>query len=539
MSTNVIMPQMGESIFEGTITKWLKNAGDRVVRDEPLFEISTDKVDSEIACPADGVLDEILVPEGTTVKIGTLLAVIGDAREQPFTAVPELEEQVTANSPGIVEPAESAAEEPRAVVVTQEDEPAQVSSEAPAAVHMPSSETEPAAALQAGPSTDEVPPEGAPMNAGVEQIPAAAPAVDAPASPAAGPGAVERTPVSTEDIRTSPLVRRIARDYDLDLAEITGTGLSGRITREDVFAYLERAGKMEAKPVPMRPAAPVHTGLPRPEIPTPADAAVQRVPAPEPARPAPSELRTLPIHEVVVPPPEIPGFLGETETLMMSPMRKAIAEHMVLSKRTSAHVHTVFEVDMTAVVQLREKHKDEFEGREGIKLSYTPFFVKALVDTVRDYPILNSSVSDDKIVLKKSINVGIAVALETGLIVPVIRDAELKSFTGLVLAIHDLAERARTKRLKPEEVQQGTITITNPGVYGSLFGMPIINQPQVAILGVGGLEKRPVAINDAIAIRSMVCLVLSFDHRAIDGAVADQFMAALKTRLQSWTQWAE
>jgi 2-oxoglutarate dehydrogenase E2 component (dihydrolipoamide succinyltransferase) len=220
-------------------------------------------------------------------------------------------------------------------------------------------------------------------------------------------------------------------------------------------------------------------------------------------------------------------------------MRKATAEHMVLSKRTSAHAHTVFEVDMTAVVQLREKHKDEFEAREGIKLSYTPFFVKAFVDTVRDYPILNSSVAGDKIILKKSINVGIAVALETGLIVPVIRDAQLRSFTGLSLAIHDLAERARTKRLKPEEVQQGTITITNPGIYGSLFGMPIINQPQVAILGVGGLEKRPVVINDAIAIRSMVYLALSFDHRLIDGAVADQFMAALKARLQSWMQWTE
>jgi 2-oxoglutarate dehydrogenase E2 component (dihydrolipoamide succinyltransferase) len=220
-------------------------------------------------------------------------------------------------------------------------------------------------------------------------------------------------------------------------------------------------------------------------------------------------------------------------------MRKAIAEHMVLSRRTSAHVQTVFEVDMTSVVAVHDRYKDEFERREGFKLTYTPFFVKALVDTVRDYPIMNCSVSGDEIVFKKQINVGIAVALDTGLIVPVVKDAHLKAFAGLAQAIRDVAERARTKKLKPEEVQQGTITITNPGVFGALFGTPIIYQPQVAILDVGALEKRPVVINDAIAIRTMVYLVLSFDHRVIDGAVADQFMAALKSRLQSWTQWAE
>jgi 2-oxoglutarate dehydrogenase E2 component (dihydrolipoamide succinyltransferase) len=542
MSTNVIMPQVGESIFEATITKWLKKAGDRVVRDEPLFEISTDKVDSEIACPGDGMLGEILVLDGMTVKVGTLLAVIQDARETSFTAGPELGEQGVVESPGIEEAAESIAAGPRARVVTP-DEPARVSSEtsAPevAIIHSPSTETEPAAPLQAMPSTDGVLPEAAPESAGVEEPAPAATVGDAPATPPASLREVEHPAMPAADIRTSPLVRRIARDYGLDLAAVTGTGLSGRITREDVFAYLERAGKMEARPAPIRPAVPIDLGLHQPEMRPPADPTVNRVPAPLPARTAANEPGAVPIYEEVVPPAEMPGFLGETESVTMSPIRMAIAEHMVLSKRTSAHVHTVFEVDMTAVVQLREKHKDEFEAREGIKLSYTPFFVKALVDTVRDYPILNSSLSGDKIVLKKSINVGIAVALETGLIVPVIRDAQLKSFTGLTLAIHDLAERARTKRLKPEEVQQGTITITNPGAYGSLFGTPIINQPQVAILGVGGLEKRPVVINDAIAIRSMVYLALSFDHRLIDGAVADQFMAALKARLQSWTQWVE
>lgn len=542
MSINVIMPKMGESILEGTITKWLKKAGDCVVRDEPLFEISTDEVDSEIACPGDGMLGEILVPEGTMVKVGTLLAVIQDARETPFTAAPELGEQGVVESPGIEEAAESIAAGPRARVVTP-DEPAQVSSETPAPevaiTHSPSTETEPTAPLQAMPSTDGAVPEVAPESAGVEEPAPAAMADDAPATPPASLREVERAARPAADIRTSPLVRRIARDYGIDLAQVTGTGLSGRITKEDVFAHLERAGKMEARPAPIRPAVPIHLGLPQPEMRPPVDPTVHGVPAPPPARPAANEPRAVPICGEAVPPAEMPRFLGETESVTISPIRMAIAEHMVLSKRTSAHVHTVFEVDMTAVVQLHEKHKDEFEAREGIKLSYTPFFVKALVDTVRDYPILNSSVSGDKIVLKKSINVGIAVALDTGLIVPVIRDAQLKSFTGLSHAIHDLAERARTKRLKPEEVQQGTITITNAGAYGSLFGTPIINQPQVAILGVGGLEKRPVVINDAIAIRSMVYLALSFDHRLIDGAVADQFMAALKARLQSWMRWVE
>jgi 2-oxoglutarate dehydrogenase E2 component (dihydrolipoamide succinyltransferase) len=234
-----------------------------------------------------------------------------------------------------------------------------------------------------------------------------------------------------------------------------------------------------------------------------------------------------------------PGFIGESDIVPMSPMRKAISERMVASKKTSAHVNTVFEVDMSAVVRLRDANKAEFERREGIALTFTPFFAKALIDTVREFPIMNASVSGDTIIYKKPVHLGIAVALETGLIVPVVRDAHLKSFTGLALAIRDAAERARTKKLKPDDVQNGTISMTNPGSFGALFNTPIINQPQVAILGVGGIEKRPVVIDDAIAIRSMVCLSLTFDHRVIDGAVADQFMAKLKTRLQSWTQWTD
>lgn len=415
MSIKVIMPQVGESILEGTLTKWLRKAGERVVRDEPLFEISTDKVDSEIPSPATGTLSEILIPEGQTIQVGAVLATIDESGTGDVPPAPVIE---------AVEP------------VVERLKEATVSEPGP-------------------------------------------------------PDAVEP---GTADVRTSPLVRRIAREQGIDLSNVRGTGLSGRITKADILAH--------TRPV---------------EKPLPA--------APQVIAPAP--------------PAAVPQFLGETEIVPMTPMRKAIAEHMILSRRTSAHVQTIFEVDMTSIVQLREKHKQEFETRTGIRLSYTAFFVRALVDTVREFPILNCSVSGDQIIFKKPVNVGVAVALETGLIVPVIRDAHLKSFTDLALAVHDLADRARTKRLKPEEVQQGTISITNPGIYGSLFGTPIIRQPQVAILGVGSLEKRPVIVNDAIAIRTLVYLVLSFDHRVIDGAVADLAMASLKSRLQDWDTWVE
>ena len=411
MSTKVIMPQMGESVLEGTLTKWLRKVGEQVVRDEPLFEISTDKVDSEIPSPATGTLREILVPEGQTIQVGTVLATIEVASGEDAAPTPAVKS---------IDPVrKSAAAEP------------------------------------------------------------------APTGP---------EPSLPEHIRTSPLVRRIAREHGIDLSRIRGTGLSGRITKADILSYM----KPEEEPLPVSP----------------------KVTAP-------------------APPAGSVQFSGDTETVTMTPMRKAIAEHMILSRRTSAHVQTIFEVDMTAIVELREKHKQDFETRTGIRLNYTAFFVRALVDTVREFPILNCSVSGEQIVFKKPIHVGVAVALETGLIVPVIRDTQLKSFTELALAIHDLADRARSKRLKPEEVQQGTISITNPGIYGSLFGTPIIHQPQVAILGVGSLEKRPVIIQDAIAIRTMVYLVLSFDHRIIDGAVADQAMASLKSRLQSWNAWVE
>ena len=443
MAIQVRMPQMGESVFEGTLTKWLKKVGDPIARDEPLFEISTDKVDSEIPSPASGILSEILVPEGKTIQIHTVLAVIR-------------------------EPGEAEAAAPHA------------SSENGGA---------PAAAPQSG-------------SAQRETVPDASAASIETAAQAA-------SEIRPQDVRTSPLVRKIARDRHVDLREVRGTGLEGRITKDDIFQYLAQ-----------RDAA--HTEAPPP----PAGGAVLETAAPVASSGAAA-------------PPELPRFIGETETVPMTPMRKAIAEHMVLSKRTSAHVNTFFEVDMTPLVALREKQKAEFLKREGIPLTYTPFFAKALVDVVREFPIFNASVSGDTIVYKKPIHLGIAVALESGLLVPVVRNAHLKSFTGIALSIHDLAERARTKRLKPEDVQNGTITMTNPGSYGGLFATPIINQPQVAILGVGAVEKRPVVIQDAIAIRSMVYLSLTFDHRVIDGAVADQFMARLKERLQGWNQWID
>jgi pyruvate dehydrogenase E2 component (dihydrolipoamide acetyltransferase) len=482
MTTKVIMPQMGESIFEGTITKWLKKVGDNVARDEPLFEISTDKVDSEIPSPAAGVLSEILVPEGKTVQINTVVAVIdGEGTGQAKAAETDADARKEA-SPPLETETEKTKEAPGGDASSRVEE-----GEKPV---VPSQESR----IETPPT--EKPKSASPTPPPLKPAPAPPPK---PASPAAS---------AVRDIRTSPLVRKLAREHGIDLSQIQGTGLEGRITKQDILSYIDQQPEAEEAPKPrlaeVPKTAPAPVGPPEKEAPQPA--------------------------------PEAPKFPGESETVPMTPMRKAIAEHMVLSRRTSAHVSTVFEIDMTSIGQLREKHKESFEAREGIKLTYTPFLVKALVDTVREFPILNCSVSGDNIVYKRDVNVGIAVALDTGLIVPVVKHAHLKSLTGLAVAIHDLAERARTKKLKPEDVQNGTITVTNPGIYGPLFGTPIINQPQVAILGVGGIQKRPVVIGDAIAIRSMVYLSLSFDHRVIDGAVADQAMASLKSKLESWTQ---
>ena len=424
MPTEVLMPQMGESIAEGTVTRWLKKVGDSIGKDEPLFEISTEKVDAEIPSPVAGVVANILVQEGETVSVRAVVA------------------QIEADS--VAEPAAS------------------LPPQAPPPIPAPSQ--------NAGPVESAQPPARA--------------STETPA------------PVGTElggeetRIRTSPLVRRLAKEHGVDLSQVNGTGSGGRITKEDLLAYIEQPRT-------------------RPSLSPPPKQAVQR----EASRPAAGK------REEIVP---------------MSPIRKKIAEHMVLSRRTSAHVTTVFQVDMSRVVDIYRREKERFEKKQDTRLTYTPFFARAAIDGLRRFPVLNSSISDDNIVYKKDIHLGIAVALEWGLIVPVIHHAGEKSFLGLSRAVNDLANRARGKKLAVDEVQGGTFTITNFGFYGSLFAMPIINQPQVGILGVGTIVKTPVVISDAIAIRSIAHLSLSYDHRVIDGAVADQFMASVKQYLENW-----
>jgi pyruvate dehydrogenase E2 component (dihydrolipoamide acetyltransferase) len=481
---DILMPQMGESIAEGTVTKWLKKVGDRVQRDEPILEISTDKVDAEIPSPAAGVLREIKVDSGATVPINAVLGVIVD------------EAQATAPAP-----------QPAAVAPA----PAPAPAAPPAAVPPP---------------------------------PPMAPAPPA-AAPPAGPPTLKPGELTAEDLRrtrSSPVVRKIAAEHQVDIRQVQGTGISGRVTRQDILHHLEaRPAEPTAPPPPTPPPAQVPTPPPmsaaRPQPPAPP------MPPPAPVAPPPAASTPPPAPVAAAPAPPIPAPgvptpAARAQVVPMSPIRKKTAEHMVLSKRTSAHVTTVFEVDMSHVDKLRSKHKAAYEQQHFVKLTYLPFIVKATVDALKTFPVLNSSVDGDAIAYHKDVNVGIAVALDWGLIVPVIRNADEKNLLGLARSINDLADRARTRRLKVDEVQGGTFTITNPGVFGSLFGTPIINQPQVAILAVGTIEKRPVVRDDAIAVRTMMYLALSFDHRIVDGADADRFMAHLKKALQEFDETA-
>jgi len=467
MPTDIIMPQMGESIFEGTITKWLKQPGEKVQRDEPLFEISTDKVDAEIPAPASGTLQDIKVQAGATVQVNTVVGTI--AEEGAAT--------------GAAAPAAAAAQPPKAKAggdgrsATQSAAPQPPSAEEPKA----------AQTIPADLSEGE--------KIGLERQ---------------QQGKVEEDVAGGEQerVRSSPLVRRMAKDNNVDLTKVSGTGVGGRITKDDIEAFIAKHGA--GAPA----AAPTYA-------PTPT-----AVPAAMPAVTAPLQ----PVGGVT------PGAV-----VPMSVMRKKIAEHMVMSKHTSAHVHGIFEVDVTRIVKLRESMKGKFEQATGNKLTYTPFFARAVIHGIRKWPIINSSVEGDNIHYHASINLGIAVALDWGLVVPVVKNAEERSFVGLQRAISDLGERARSKRLKPDEVQGGTFTITNPGIFGAKFGLPIINQPQVAIMGVGGITKKPVVVtdrdgNDSIAIRSMMHLSIGYDHRIIDGAVADQFMDEVKKFLQDWNE---
>src|SRR5712692_8983000 len=457
MPVEVMMPQMGESIFEGTITKWLKKPGEKVERDEPLFEISTDKVDAEIPAPAAGVLKEIKVGEGQTVPIQTVVAVID---------------------------ADGAA----------------AAAQAPAAAPAPSAAAAKAEALK--------PAASAPALAAAATPPVSAPApAPQPAAPSAAAPGVPRH--DGKRIHSSPLVRRLAREHNIDLSGLSGTGAGGRISKKDILAAIETGGA--------RPAAP-------------AGAAAPAAPA---AANAPGTQARVSLENAV---PRERIYFGRYEVQPMSVMRQRIAEHMVVSKRVSPHVYSLDEADMTRIADVRERSKGEFEKRCEAKLTFMPFFVRACIEGLRAFPTVNASADGPNVVLHHEINIGIAVALDWGLIVPVVKNADEKNFLGIQRAINDLAERARAKKLKPEEVQEGTFSITNPGVFGGLMGLPVINQPNVAILGIGSIQKRPVVINDAIAIRSMVYLTLSYDHRVVDGAVAHQFMGKVKSALENWNE---
>jgi pyruvate dehydrogenase E2 component (dihydrolipoamide acetyltransferase) len=426
MRVDVVMPQMGESIAEGTITRWIKQVGDTVERDDPVFEISTDKVDAEIPSPTSGTLVEIRGQEGETVAINTVIAVI------------ETDGATASDGP---------------------------------------------AANAGAPSR--------PTQASTAPGPSAAPTAPTPSAP---------VPASSTPGRfVSPVVKKIAAEHGIDPARIPGTGAAGRVTKKDITRFIEQGGVAAAATTPAT---------------TPT------------ARPTPASAVAAPRFE--------PGATEKREK--MTRMREVIAAHMISSRQTSAHVQSVFEVDMSHIVALRNKFKPIYAERHGTKLTFTPFFIKAACDALKAWPVVNASIDGKEIVYKKALNVGIAVALDWGLIVPVIRNADELSLVGLSKRTMDLGQRARTKQLNPDEVQDGTFTITNPGQFGGLFGLPIINQPQVAIMGIGGIKKRPVVINDAIAIRSMMYLTMSYDHRLVDGAVADQFLAMVQHSLETFDE---
>lgn len=475
MATNVVMPQLGESVVEGTVGKWFKQVGDKVEQYEPIMEVVTDKVTTEIPSPAAGTILQIAVPEGTTVKAGTVLAIIGGEGEELPTVPPAAPHGAPASTPA-----------------------------------------------PSGPAAP-----GAPRAAAPPPVPAPSAAPPAPA-PHNGHGTKRLTPV----------VARMISEYnisDAELASLQGSGEGGRVTKKDIEALVARRGQPAPAPAApeelppweqpgtgelFRPTEEVF-GKPKPAVSTPpaAPTAARAVQETTEGRPETGRAPILPsLQEEIVP---------------LTPMRKAIAEHMVRSKHVAPHVTSVHEADMSRVIAYQKAHEAEF-AKQGIRLTYTAFFVQAAVAALQAWPIVNASFTDQGIVMRRNINIGVAVALEDGLIVPVIKKADDKSLLGIARAVNDLSTRAREKRLTPEDVQGGTFTITNYGVFGSLFGTPVINQPQSAILGVGTIQKRVVVIDDAIAIRPMIYLSITIDHRLLDGAIGDQFMTKFKRFLEEY-----
>ena len=541
MPTDVVMPQLGESIAEGTIVRWLKKVGDTIQRDEPLLEISTDKVDAEIPSTAAGTILEIKANEGDTVLVNAVIAVIGEAGEVSApTAAAAAPPVVAPPAPTPVAPPAAASGSATSVVMpqlgesiaegtivrwlkkvgdtVQRDEPLfEISTDkVDAEIPSPAAGTLLAIVAQEGETVAvnavvaTIGEAGAVTSSAPTPAPSAPTVIPAPVTPpmtaaAATAGSVEEL----RRIKSSPVVRNIAKEHGINIAAVAGTGISGRVTKNDILGYIQN-------PTAAPAVAPVASP---PVVAPPPIAAPIAAPA-APARPA---MVFTPGERVKIEP--------------MTKMRKSIADHMILSKKTSAHVTTFFEVDFTNIARLRDRVKKTFEAQNGTKLTFMPFIIKAAVDAIKALPVINSSVDGDNIVYKQDINIGIAVALDWGLIVPVIKQADSMNLLGLARATNDLAGRARGKQLKPDEVSGGTFSITNFGLYGGLTATPVINQPQVAILGVGGIHKRAWVMDtpegEVIAIRHIGVLSLSFDHRIIDGAIGDQFLALMRTTLET------
>lgn len=580
MSTEVVMPQMGESITEGTVSKWLKAVGDRIEKDEPILEISTDKVDAEVPAPSAGVLLAINAQEGETVEVGTVVALIGEESEAGSSPAPAavapapkveapspVQEPVAAVAAPVVEVAAPVAssneqltnnnELGTAVVMPQmgesitegtvskwlkavgdtieKDEPLleistdKVDAEVPSpvagvllAITAQEGET-----VEVGVTVGIVGAAGASVTASPApakaEVKAAAPVAEKAIEQYVAPAAVEvaatangksTSEMTLDELRlmkSSPLVRNIAKEHGIDISRIPGTGAGGRVTKQDILSFIETGAALRPQDL--------MTGKATAPVSVPAAAPVTApVAAPTTA-------------------PSVPVATGD-RVEPMSVMRKKIAQHMTFSKATSAHVTSVYEIDMTNVAKFRQKNKDDFQSRFGTKLTFMPFIFQAVNQALRKFPVVNSQISGENIVYKGDINLGMAVALDWGLIVPVIKKADTMSLSGLALTANDLADRARTKKLMPDEVQGGTFTITNPGVFGGLYGTPIINQPQVAILCVGTIEKRAKVLttpdgDDYIAIRQMAYFALTYDHRIVDGADAERFLSFMKEYLET------